>query len=333
MGQAAYTSAVLADTPFCFYKFDEASGNPQDSSGNARHITSTDGSPTYQQAGPMTGGSFSIRSVNSHQFNRSPSSTSATNNMTVEFWVKADVFLANDQRIWNVGNASTGFSVFVDTDLTFQVKLSAGSGTAMSNSTGALSAAAFRHIVITRDAGTWKYYIDGSLDTANAGTAAPANPTAQPMQWNQDFGANQGQYISNGAYYTTALSAARVLAHYNAAIGVASGYAAAGIVGTGTSTSETVETGNGVTGLFASGVKEFTGASGYAKTNYGTVGGFAAGSSVHVPFGGAFTKAGRGVVGLTAASRSASFPQPQGVSIGFAQSLLTAYPDWTRIDG
>lgn len=71
-------------------------------------------------------------------------------------------------------------------------------------------------------------------------------------------------------------------------------------------------------------------ASVFSETSRGVVG--AAGSGVVVFSGVTKEKAGRGVVGANAASRSASFAQPEGVSIGFGQSLLTPYPEWTRID-
>jgi hypothetical protein len=110
------------------------------------------------------------------------------------------------------------------------------------------------------------------------------------------------------------------------------GYGVAGTVGAGASASVFAETGTGVVGTKGSGVQEFSGGAIATKAGFGAVGTVGSGTSQRISGGAVNTKAGFAVVGLTAASRSASFPQPQGVSIGFGQSLLTAYPDWTRID-
>lgn len=47
-----YDSEVAADTPWAYYKTNEASGSLADSSGNSRTLTIPGGSPTYAQTGP-----------------------------------------------------------------------------------------------------------------------------------------------------------------------------------------------------------------------------------------------------------------------------------------
>lgn len=220
MSLADYVVAVLADSPVCFYKFDEASGNPADSSGNGFTISTVDGSPTYRNAGPLPG-TFSVGSADNSQFNRTPTPSVVVDNLTLELWVRLGGAVgANDQAIWNVGSgAGSGFRVQVDTNNTFQVLRNGGA--AQANSTGVLSAASFKHIVIVRRATVWEYWINGVIDTANAGTTAPAGPGANSMQWAQDLSANIQSFQSLGAFYATALSGARILAHYEAAyIGV-----------------------------------------------------------------------------------------------------------------
>lgn len=215
MGQTAYSSAVLADAPWTFYKLDEASGLPQDSSGNGRHIGTIDGSYTYRQAGPVAG-TFGMLSADSSQLNGANAAPNAVNNMSLEAWIKAgSAFGANNSALFNVGPAGTGFELWVDTTLTFQVNVKAGP-VAQLNSTAVLSTAVYRHVVIVRDATVWKYYVDGALDTANAGTTAPTDPSAGGLQLIQDLAATYSSVWSNAAYYTTALSAARVAAHYAA---------------------------------------------------------------------------------------------------------------------
>lgn len=54
-------TAVLALTPFAYYKLDDASGNPQDSSGNGNHATTIAGTVTYQDAALSVKANDSIR--------------------------------------------------------------------------------------------------------------------------------------------------------------------------------------------------------------------------------------------------------------------------------
>ena len=228
MALAEYVAAVLADAPVCFYKLDETSGNPADSSGNGNNITSVDGAPTYRQAGPLPG-SFSIRTADSSQLNRTPTPSVVVNNFTMEAWVKLGGAVgANDSGVWNVGSAgSNGWRLVLDTNGTFQVIVNPA--TALANSAGVLTAAGFRLITIVRRAGTWEYWLDGAADTANAGTTAPGAPGANSMQWAQDLAANYQTFWSLGSFYATALSAARIAAHYSAALASDAAGAAGGL--------------------------------------------------------------------------------------------------------
>ena len=45
-----YADAVIALSPYYYYKLNEASGAPQDSSGNSRHASISNGALTYKQA-------------------------------------------------------------------------------------------------------------------------------------------------------------------------------------------------------------------------------------------------------------------------------------------
>ena len=54
-GGAAYSSVVLGFTPAAYWRMGEASGQPQDSSGNAQHTTALGGTPTYSQDGAIVG--------------------------------------------------------------------------------------------------------------------------------------------------------------------------------------------------------------------------------------------------------------------------------------
>ena len=45
----SYFDEVMADSPAAYWRMDEASGQPQDSSGNGNNTTTTSGTPTYSQ--------------------------------------------------------------------------------------------------------------------------------------------------------------------------------------------------------------------------------------------------------------------------------------------
>src|SRR5687767_12728243 len=51
----AYADVVLADSPVGYWKLNEASGLPQDSSGNGLHVTVVTGTPIYGVSGPISG--------------------------------------------------------------------------------------------------------------------------------------------------------------------------------------------------------------------------------------------------------------------------------------
>lgn len=55
----SYSDRILADNPLAYWKLNEASGAPQDSSGNGFHLTVT-GAPTYGQGSFLGGGGTSI---------------------------------------------------------------------------------------------------------------------------------------------------------------------------------------------------------------------------------------------------------------------------------
>lgn len=245
MAAADYVTEVLSDSPMAFYEMQEASGNPQDSSGNGWHITTSGGSPDYRQIGPMSG-SYSIRLPFLAYFSRATFST-AVDNITVECWLQAVNVAAGVARgIWNnygvndARNAAiNGWGFFIADNAKLQslrqgIDYNAQSSAALSLPAygsnllpilgvggGNPTTASWTHIVVTRDAGTWKYYVNGSVDTSNAGTGAPA-AAASSGGYTARMDISQPNEtadvrIAYVAYYETALSSTQVSDHYNAA--------------------------------------------------------------------------------------------------------------------
>jgi hypothetical protein len=53
-----YADEVLADSPYAYYRLNDASGSPADSSGNSRPATAVAGTPVYNTTGGPAGGGY-----------------------------------------------------------------------------------------------------------------------------------------------------------------------------------------------------------------------------------------------------------------------------------
>jgi hypothetical protein len=213
----SYVSEVFADTPKAFWQCQEASGFPQDSSGNGFHITSVGTTPcTYQVAGPGAG-VFGIRcpghlGAQDARFLRNPAGIStAIDNISFEFWIKRRTTPASNQG----GYASSGGANGVWIGITSAGKLQAvlqGVTTLVASLATVPIDSNYHHCVVVREFGTWRYYIDGALDSSPSVTA-PLAATGYIF-----FGGVNGLDVDIAyvAQYDVALTAARVAAHYSA---------------------------------------------------------------------------------------------------------------------
>ncbi len=207
-GPTQYAAAVLADSPFIYWKAQEASGNLQDSSGNGRHVDSNTIS-SYQNAGPM--GDYAVRFQNSYAY-RSTTNLGVSDNWSMELWTK--ISAAVDQYVMFAGNSfGNGFGIYYQASpaayygLNISVAFTSGSSSAISANT-------WNHLVIVRESTVWKCYLNGAVDNANMGTISCGGPDSYMM-----IGGQQGSsdaYGAHFAFYAAPLSAAQVLAHYNA---------------------------------------------------------------------------------------------------------------------
>lgn len=219
MAQTEYTTAVLADTPAAFWLLNDTSGLPQDSSGNARHFTASSGSFTYEAGAPFSGAQ-SIRfnvSSNSAVFSIAHTFFSTDDDWTLEAWVKVATIGANTQIGVGRGDATLVYAM--------SLRSTAGQARLSGTNPGGAPATApnlldcgFRHVAVRNSGGTGDTWLDGDIHSTT--TAAGGVDTL----WR--LGASSGgstttvdMYVSNFAIYTSALSASRIRAHYNAAIG------------------------------------------------------------------------------------------------------------------
>lgn len=204
---------ILAGSPLAYWRLDDASGTPQDSSGNGKHMATTTGTPDYQYAaGPRVQKVMHYLASEGHEIS-GPVST-ATNNLTMEFWILPEAVSANNTIIcYNGNNAGNGWGVVINTNLT--IGYLAGGIAFGTPSTNRLAALCWNHVVVLRDSGTWKYYINGALDPGTAGSTAPGTPSGGSTGPRADSGrAVQQAYM---AIYNSVLSLATIQSHYRAA--------------------------------------------------------------------------------------------------------------------
>lgn len=212
MGASAYEAAVLADSPRVFYKLQDASGNPADSSGNGYNISSVTGTLDYHQTGPAAD-AYSIRfGAGEHADYTTGPVTTVTDNFTVECVVKAVTVSSSGRNLFDNGD-TTGWGIIIDTDRKFRSVINGtGQGVASAN---AVSTTSFSHLVVHRSAGQWRYYFNGSLDTDGAAGGTPTTPTG-----NVKIGAGAGldAYFAYCAVYQSALNATQIGQHYAALV-------------------------------------------------------------------------------------------------------------------
>jgi hypothetical protein len=218
-----YAAAVSADNPVAYWPFDDTGGLPRDRAANF-HMTASGGTITYRQAGPITG-SFGIRGTGGSAASfTTPVPANPTNNMTLECWYLAGATNANQSLLWGTGG--NGFSIEGANTNKFHALVNGV--TAQADCQATLSNAAYAHIVIVRSGTVWKYYVNGAVDTENAGTTAPTAPTGSVQVY---AGAGVDFTFSNIALYTTVLPASRIRVHYD--LGLAGGFSNFGTHRTG----------------------------------------------------------------------------------------------------
>jgi len=227
----AYQDVVLADAPLLYARLGGTTSTTAlaDSSGNNRHGNTVIGNPTYGATGLVenTGDDLCVNFNGglSDGLNWNYASWIRVNSMTVEAWVKHPGFFASAHSIWDRDSLSGRHFQFrvVDSKLQLAFWTTAG-GPYFAAGSATLAANTIYHAAATYDAATGeaKIYLNGVQDGMTT-TVSPANmsqgnavlgiaiswvggssPTGQPFKG----------LVDEAAYYGTALSAARILAHY-----------------------------------------------------------------------------------------------------------------------
>lgn len=222
----SYSSSVLADSPLLYLRFEETSGATCANSGSLGGNATAHGTFTRNVAGASseTGVGIDLGGTIA-DFVDYPdnSSLDITADITLECWAKPDVAAVN-QSLMTKGwqNVSTaGYEFFLNSTRQLQISRAAISG--LSVSSGLFpNDSAWHHVAVTRSGLTYTFYIDGAPAGGTTPGATPIQATTRPFT----IGATEkltvysspfNGAIDEVAVYNTALSAARIAAHYAAA--------------------------------------------------------------------------------------------------------------------
>lgn len=210
---AVYRNEVLADNPLAYWQLDEAvgattstdgAGTPQNGTYQNVTLGVTSAFPNLGTCGTFNGSSSRVVVPFDSSFNL------GSGTYSVECWFKITTTARGD--VFNFKSGSGDFGIFANDGGTGNIGGYHNGYFPVYNTT----VNAWHYVVVTRSGTTLSIYVDGQLRS----TATDA----QAMSSSADIvlGANQTQLYFTGqidevAYYNTALSAARVLAHYTAA--------------------------------------------------------------------------------------------------------------------
>lgn len=214
-----YAAEVLADAPAAYYRMQESSGLPQDSSGNGRHMTASSGTAVYQQPGPIASdpSDFAIEFSASQWFS-SPDGAwfDFGDTFSLEFWFKRAGDTGTTETVLAKGTGAPQIQIDPTDVLILNVR---GSGTVCTNTDGGIpNPSPWRHVVMTKSGAAAKIWID-TVDRTGAITNHTATNTATAlfMGARDDGNFLLDAVLDEVAIYTTVLSSARVLAHFQAA--------------------------------------------------------------------------------------------------------------------
>ena len=194
-----YSALVLASSPKGFWKAQDASGNLTDSSGGAFHLPWVPNGTQYHQPGP---GGTDYSEVDGYWASVPSNITTASNNITMEAWVKP---VLGGAFVLAIIDAETDGYVLEQFDNTLALGVN-GFGSVVT-ATATLTYGTWNHVAIVRDSGTWKFYINGTLDVTTDTTAPGAIGTT-----NTAVIASSTNF-AYAAFYETVLSAGTILSH------------------------------------------------------------------------------------------------------------------------
>ena len=220
-----YQAAVTADAPASQYRFDEAAGaTTLVDSVTAKTATNT--KIVLGQDGPFRG-SFAGSFDGTASAALSANPLAAATAFTVEGWVNWSGGASYNQEILDFGASASKYmhlspaSSATGNPLRFEIRTSSTSVVTVTGPT--LAAGGWQYVAVTEDAsGTLTLYVNGQqVGQTTGATLNPKSLGATSQNW---FGKSHTSgaplfkgSLSNIGMYSTALSAAQILQHYNKA--------------------------------------------------------------------------------------------------------------------
>ena len=218
-----YPDVVQADAPIRYYRFDEAAGTTAYDAMGSGYNGTLHGGVTLGATGALTGDSdkaYTFAAASSQYVDAAttglPSGNAA---FSLECWFKvagAPVSGVFNLMQFGATGANNSFVVYMDTSARILVAPLSGGGSVLS---AAVTTGAYHHLVTTWDGTTLRLYIDGVANGTPATPGAMALGTSFFYVGVENTGSLTNYYsgqIDEVAFYSTALSAARVNAHYTA---------------------------------------------------------------------------------------------------------------------
>jgi microcystin-dependent protein len=216
---AAYAAEVLADAPLMYFRLGESSGTVMtDSSGNNRNGTYS-GGVTLGTPGALLRDSNTAATFNGTTGLGTVADTTDLTAVTFEAWIKPSsgttgVICGRESAV----SANRIGYIWMNGSKPEVVIFKNGSTVGSVLSPTSINDGQWHHVVGTYDGTTIRLYVDGVQVGTPSTVVSGALPTADT---NFVIGGRNGAGEFNGpidevAYYTTALSAARVAAHYAA---------------------------------------------------------------------------------------------------------------------
>lgn len=218
----SYSSEVLADSPLLYVRFEETAGATCANDGSLAGNATAAGTYTRNISTGMTGLSVGIDLDGTSGVVTYPDTASLdiTGDVTYECWINADA-LQSTTLISKGGNASTigGYELQSRGGGNFRV-LRAGLTVLLTGAAGGYTAGSWVHVAFTRSGNNYVLFVNGaSQTTATSSQTIDATSESLAIGHQRFSGAASAWFngkIDEVAVYSTALSSARIAAHYAA---------------------------------------------------------------------------------------------------------------------
>ncbi|HVM48657.1 MAG TPA: LamG-like jellyroll fold domain-containing protein [Candidatus Acidoferrum sp.] len=223
MPAVGYVAGVVADKPEAYWRLDETSaGTVSDSMG--RHDGWMSGSVSLSQPGVLAGDGDTCMSFSQGYVNVPYSPALNTKVFSIECWAQyqgasplSDYYCAVSSVAW--GNS--GYLIYAAADNFWEAWLGESSGNWCFNHGSAVTSNAWAHLVSVFDGTNSAMYVNGTLGqlVTPGGTVVQNSTMPLAIGWNDAAG---GYYftgpIDEVAFYPSALTPERVMAHYQLGI-------------------------------------------------------------------------------------------------------------------